>query len=209
MSETESQAAPFPAPPVLKAGAELAGQLCSICQTTVIAGESVVACPCCALPFHSECWDENRGCSAYGCKAAPPTIKPKQDAQPLSNAWGDEKPCPKCNKKIKAQALKCRFCGAVFGSRDVISKEEYASREYEGNEYAAARNKVMLLFFLSVAGCIAPLGVILVGILISHKELMGIDYRRLSPTLKALLWCAFGVGLSLILMMILLAAFDS
>jgi hypothetical protein len=41
--------------------------LCSICQCPVDDGEDVLTCPECHLPFHSECWQENLGCSTYGC----------------------------------------------------------------------------------------------------------------------------------------------
>src|SRR5882724_11294773 len=40
---------------------------CSICQCSFESGESRTSCPTCHLPFHAECWQENRGCSAYGC----------------------------------------------------------------------------------------------------------------------------------------------
>jgi hypothetical protein len=40
---------------------------CSICQCSIEPGESRNSCPTCHLPFHLECWQENRGCSAYGC----------------------------------------------------------------------------------------------------------------------------------------------
>lgn len=196
-------------PPSLPADGQTAGKSCSICQTTIIAGEQAVRCPHCELPFHQECWKENKGCSAYGCKGAPPTVKTAVDSTPFSNAWGAEKLCPSCKKTIKSEALKCRFCGANFDSRDVISSEQYASREYEGNDYAAARNKLVGLFLLSAAGCLAPLGLILCGLLAYNKEFMGLDYRRLPSTLKALLWSSIGVATLLMFILALLVVFDS
>ena len=41
--------------------------LCSICQTPIEPGEERTACPSCHLTFHAQCWEENLGCSAYGC----------------------------------------------------------------------------------------------------------------------------------------------
>jgi hypothetical protein len=41
--------------------------LCNICQTQIQAGEPCTTCSECHLPFHAECWEENLGCSAYGC----------------------------------------------------------------------------------------------------------------------------------------------
>jgi hypothetical protein len=42
-------------------------QLCSICQTQIEVGDPSTSCDECHLPFHVECWEENLGCSAYGC----------------------------------------------------------------------------------------------------------------------------------------------
>ncbi len=208
MAEKSQAATALPQPPVFSAGADVAGKQCSICQSSILGGEQVLNCPSCSLVFHADCWSENRGCSAYGCKSAPPTIKPSHQEQPVSNAWGDEKPCPSCARKIRSEALKCRFCGAVFASRDLISKDEYRSRAYEGTEYAAARNKSVMLFLLCAAACLAPLGLVLCLILIQSGSLMGVDYRRLPTTLRALLWCGVGIASLLIAIMILLAVFD-
>jgi PHD zinc finger-containing protein len=42
-------------------------RFCSICQTEIGHDDSLTFCPGCQLPFHEGCWNENRGCSAYGC----------------------------------------------------------------------------------------------------------------------------------------------
>ena len=47
--------------------AEAQAGLCSVCQSPVERGDATTTCPECHLSFHSECWTENRGCSAYGC----------------------------------------------------------------------------------------------------------------------------------------------
>jgi hypothetical protein len=40
---------------------------CSVCQGPIGHDDLTTHCPACGLIFHSECWQENRGCSAYGC----------------------------------------------------------------------------------------------------------------------------------------------
>jgi hypothetical protein len=196
-------------PTAYVAGADAAGAHCSICQTNVIAGESMVNCPHCSLPFHDECWRENRGCSSYGCKAAPPTVKPDRPVQQMSNVWGGEKKCPSCRKTIKAQALKCRFCGASFDTRDAITRDAYASREYEGQEYLAARNKVIGLFLLSAAACLSPIALVLTGVIIFGGKGAGIEFRRLPSALRAVLRCAFGVSILLLIIMAGIMVVDS
>ena len=192
------------------AGFDLAGKLCSICQTNIIAGEGVLMCPYCGLPFHGECWDENRGCSAYGCQGAPKTVKASAaETEMLSNAWGGEKPCPSCGKTIKANAVKCRFCGASFDTREVIAREEYARREYEGAEYNAARNKAVLMFLLSAAACLAPLGLILDLVFIKSGSFWGLECKRMPPALKAVIYGATGVSALLIFVLALVIVLDS
>lgn len=43
-------------------------EICSICQTVVEDDDDRTTCTACELPFHEECWEENLGCSAYGCE---------------------------------------------------------------------------------------------------------------------------------------------
>jgi hypothetical protein len=54
--------APEPATAVARATRQ-----CSICQWNIDPGDSEQACPSCGLTFHAECWEANKGCSAYGC----------------------------------------------------------------------------------------------------------------------------------------------
>lgn len=42
-------------------------EICSICQSPIIAGEVVTSCPTCSQNYHTECWLANQGCAAYGC----------------------------------------------------------------------------------------------------------------------------------------------
>jgi hypothetical protein len=42
-------------------------QTCGICQSAIIPGEATKRCGSCSQMYHSECWNENRGCAAYGC----------------------------------------------------------------------------------------------------------------------------------------------
>jgi ribosomal protein S27AE len=51
----------------LKGGAIALDELCSICQNLIEGHDRKIVCGKCGLPFHEECWQENLGCSAYGC----------------------------------------------------------------------------------------------------------------------------------------------
>ena len=40
---------------------------CPVCQCSVLADDELTTCPACGLQHHADCWNENLGCSAYGC----------------------------------------------------------------------------------------------------------------------------------------------
>lgn len=195
-------------PEALSAGEKLAGQRCAICQTAIVAGEVVVICPDCALPFHDECWQENRGCAQYGCASAPETVKAEAAPDAVGAVWGDEKTCPACGRKIKAQAVKCRHCGAVFETRDLIDAQAYAAREYMDGEYAKARNVVAVLFLGSASGCLSPVALVMLAVLRFGKSCLGIEYRRLPSVLKMLVNLGFGLSILLLFLFLLFAVVE-
>ncbi len=63
-----------PAPPVLRVAPPVlaAENVCPYCKTKIGAAESTCVCPVCHTPHHADCWNENRGCTVFGCTMAPP-----------------------------------------------------------------------------------------------------------------------------------------
>ncbi len=41
---------------------------CAVCHSSIHPEEQMTTCPECAMHFHTECWEENYGCSSYGCR---------------------------------------------------------------------------------------------------------------------------------------------
>jgi hypothetical protein len=70
---------PAPSPPASERGR---GRECGICQSLIEPDEQTHKCPSCGLSFHAECWEENLGCSAYGCNQVnalkPPENSPEE-----------------------------------------------------------------------------------------------------------------------------------
>lgn len=44
---------------------------CPYCRSPFEDGEEVIACPGCATNHHADCFQENGGCTVFGCSAAP------------------------------------------------------------------------------------------------------------------------------------------
>lgn len=93
------------------------GKLCPFCRTEIKAGEAVKACPSCGLAHHQACWDENGGCSTFGCS--------ERHDEPAATAvvtacascgaplGAGQAFCPQCGAKIaEPKELVCSGCGA-------------------------------------------------------------------------------------------------
>lgn len=42
--------------------------ICPYCQSIIHHNEETIICPECNTVHHRECWDENHGCTRFGCK---------------------------------------------------------------------------------------------------------------------------------------------
>ncbi|MFO7947073.1 MAG: RING finger protein [Armatimonadota bacterium] len=49
------------------AGDDEVGKTCPFCRFPIKPGEDIVVCPECGVPHHADCWEENGGCTTYGC----------------------------------------------------------------------------------------------------------------------------------------------
>ena len=136
------------------AGADV-GALCSICQTAVSVGAPLRACDRCGIGYHEDCWVGYGGCATYGCERAPKTVK-DPGATASGAGWGDEKSCPRCNRRIRSVALKCRYCAASFSTSDPLSRSEYRSDMAFQDERQRFVQTAAVFFGASLLGCLAP-----------------------------------------------------
>lgn len=141
-------------------GGGQAGATCPLCQSEIRENDMAVTCPKCDQVHHRECWAEVGGCGSYGCEQAPPPLKDKAVAPTPLSAWGDDKRCPACGEKIKAIALKCRYCGTEFDTVDPLRLVDLHRKIHRGERASALQKGVLALFVLSLIGCLAPLTLI-------------------------------------------------
>jgi hypothetical protein len=74
------------------AAATAAARQCSICQWVIEPTDEQTTCPTCGLTFHAECWQENKGCSAYGCASVDALLDPETKPQPAVAEAAIEEP---------------------------------------------------------------------------------------------------------------------
>jgi hypothetical protein len=48
----------------------MAGTNCPYCQNTIRLGDRITRCSDCRSILHEECWNDNKGCTSYGCSSA-------------------------------------------------------------------------------------------------------------------------------------------
>jgi len=129
---------------------------CGICMTAILTEDSVKSCSSCDAHYHEECWDENGGCAVYGCSMVPATDKLKPLEIPPA-FWGrEDKDCPNCGKKIKAMAVRCRYCGARIEAK---IEEKAAHKERQERIARAPRLRTYARLFLILS--LLPLAAII------------------------------------------------
>ena len=57
-------------PEYIRANQLMAGKICAYCQYEIKLGDRVARCLDCKALMHEECWNENKGCTSYGCPSA-------------------------------------------------------------------------------------------------------------------------------------------
>lgn len=94
------------------------GKICPFCKTEITETDTVKECPACGIPHHEGCWNENHGCTTFGC---PEQHYEAQHTNPTDVCTNCGTPlgdghvfCPKCGTPKTAAPEKnvCSNCGA-------------------------------------------------------------------------------------------------
>lgn len=93
------------------------GKTCPYCKTEIKEGEEIKVCPACGIPHHIGCWEENKGCTTFGCLEQHYEEKGTNPSEVCSNCGtplGDGQDfCPKCGTRKELQTKNiCSNCGA-------------------------------------------------------------------------------------------------
>ncbi len=159
-------------------------------------------CPGCHAPYHSDCWEYNKGCGVYGCPQVPPTEKLGTLEVPVS-FWGkEEKNCPRCNRVILAAATRCRYCGATFKSAQPESNSEFHNRAAVEASLPGLHRACIWLLVFSALTCTAPIAAVVGGLWYhSHRK----EFAALPALYGAIAKIGVGVALAQTAMVIVFA----
>lgn len=90
------------------------GKICPFCKTGIKETDTVKVCPACGIPHHEGCWNENHGCTTFGCSEQHYEAQHTNPTDVCANCGaplGDgQNFCPKCGTP-KAAAPKKNTCG--------------------------------------------------------------------------------------------------
>ena len=79
------------------------GKICPFCKAEIKEGDAVKACPSCGIPHHEGCWEENHGCTTFGCTEQHYEAQGTNPSEVYSNCGpplGEEQTsCPKCGQQ--------------------------------------------------------------------------------------------------------------
>ena len=90
------------------------------CMMPIKPGEAVKTCPKCGIPHHRDCWNENNGCTTYGCDVkvggetnSQNTSGNSQDLTTLLSSLPNANICPYCSTEITSRdrVIYCEKCG--------------------------------------------------------------------------------------------------
>ena len=97
------------------------GKTCPYCKTEIKEGEEVKYCSSCGIPHHLACWEENKGCTTFGCKEQHYEAQGTNPSDVCANCGAPlgegQLFCPKCgaSKAVQPQNI-CSTCGAELQS---------------------------------------------------------------------------------------------
>lgn len=129
---------------------EVREKMCPYCQGVILDSDKSCECSICHVPHHKQCWEENRGCTTFGCFGTPThtsansTVKIWNESQP-NRSYNDGSEtyslhrnedstvyCVSCGSANNSKATFCSVCG--YRLNEFSSKKAYeANQQHRSN----------------------------------------------------------------------------
>ena len=178
----------------------LKNKTCPYCQSKIKLNADFTVCPSCGTPHHKECWDENSGCTTYGCSENPTSGKtvsvhgedvghltPEQVTRTLEEQ--SEKKlikCANCKKEVDEKSVYCNHCGYNLKEKRFDEAKHEFEKEYKKRykEKADFTRKRFLLTLLSITLLTAAVGYLIYLSYSKLNEYFISDEYRIKSTVE-------------------------
>lgn len=137
-------------------------EVCSVCCSPLLPGEETIICPDCKKVYHKTCWNDNNGCTTYGCSSVG-CLNPaplKVGGNETASCATRKMVCPHCGISLTADVTFCWSCG-----RNLTEKEKNKEQRDGGSrsilEKLWSTNKwwaITAFCFLSIGGFVGKEG---------------------------------------------------
>lgn len=92
------------------------GKVCPYCKAEIKEGEGIKVCPACGIPHHIGCWEENKGCTTFGCSEQHYEVQGTNPTDVCQNCGATlsygQMFCPKCGIPKDEANNVCSKCGS-------------------------------------------------------------------------------------------------
>lgn len=183
---------------------EYVGKICPFCKTEIKEEDEVKVCPECGIPHHAACWEENKGCTTFGCKEQhyeeqhtnPTDVcakcgAPLGDGQDFCPKCGTPKNAPKknvcgkCGAELQEGQEFCPKCGQKAGLAVDAGVSSAINQFNAGVQKTSEKKKKMPLIVGIIVG-VAALVVVLIVVLGKGGK---IDFNNMYESIANESWC--------------------
>lgn len=153
------------------------GKICPFCKTEIKEGDNVKVCPACNIPHHEGCWEENKGCTTFGCseqhyeaQGTNPTAVCNNcgatlgDGQEFCSKCGTPKnapklnTCGKCGAELQEGQEFCPKCGQKAGVTVDAGVNDAISQFNAGVEKKKKKSKALPIVIAVILAVVAAVG---------------------------------------------------
>ena len=184
------------------------GKICPFCKTEIKEGETVKVCPSCGIPHHEGCWEENKGCTTFGCteqyhkdgETNPAYVchncgAQLRDGQMFCTKCGTAKNstgggiCGKCGAKLQSGQEFCSMCGQKVGLAVDAGVNSAINQFNAGIQKTNNKNKKTPLMIGITAAAVAIVVIMVVVISGGDPE---VDFQKLYDEYCQFMWADVG-----------------
>ena len=187
------------------------GKICPFCKTPITEADALVVCPACGIPHHEGCWNENGGCTTFGCSQQnyqpqhtnPTDVctncgAPLGDGQAFCVKCGTPKAaapapakafCSKCGNELQNGQGFCPRCGQSAGVQTPPAVNPAINQYNAGVPMQPAKKNNTPL----IIGIVAAVAVVVVGAVIALGGFnSGPDFEELYDEYCSSIWAEVG-----------------